>query len=38
MRQRECEFVRQRRSDPANAVRELAKIARGKLAILQEIE
>ena len=35
MRQRQCEFVRQRRSDPANPVRQLAEIARGKLAIFQ---
>jgi hypothetical protein len=32
MRQRKCEFVCDRRRDPANAVRELAKVARGKLA------
>ena len=28
----------QRRCDPANTVRELAKVARGELAIFQEIE
>jgi hypothetical protein len=38
MRQRECEFVGQWRGYPANAVRKFAKVARGKLTILQEIE
>ena len=38
MRQRECELMRQRRCDPANTVRELAKVSRSELAIFQEIE
>ena len=38
MRQPECELVGQRRGDTANTVRELAKVASGELAILQEIE
>jgi hypothetical protein len=38
VRQRECELVRQRRCDSANAVRQLAEIASRKLAIVQEIE
>ena len=38
MRQRECEFVRQRRCDPANTVRKLAEIACSELAIFQEVE
>ncbi len=38
MRKCECEFVRQRRGDPTNAVRKLAEVARGELAIFQEIE
>ena len=38
MRQRQCKFVRQRRRDPANAVRKLAKIASREFAIFQEVE
>ncbi len=38
MRQSQCELVRERCGDPANAVGKLAKIARGKLAILQKVE
>jgi hypothetical protein len=38
MRQRECELMRQRRGDPANAIRQLAEVASGELAIFQEIE
>jgi hypothetical protein len=38
MRQREREFMRHRRGDPANAVRKLAKVSRGKLAIFQEVQ
>jgi hypothetical protein len=37
MRQRKREFMRQRRCDPANAVRELGKVSRLEDAIFQQI-
>lgn len=38
VRQRECELMRQWRRDPANAIRELAEVSRGKNAIFEQIE